>query len=279
MTKPRNCPVAVPRERIRAALQQLAASRPLAKLRHADIAKVAGLPWQTVRKLLGPREHFAEWLRSPDADNDDTRSRILAAAARAFADKGFDRASIDEVAAAAGMTKGAVYWHFKSKDDLFFALLDQRCAAMDAYLPQAVAAAAAVGDPRRAMIVLVSGLFRHIAADSEWSRLFVEFFGRTRAPAVRERLVERYHQFWTTGAQTILANNPHCPPLAAEDLAVFWTALIDGLLLASLLTTDSDAIAARLERIIEILWDGLGQRGAFASAVPPKPLEFPPESA
>lgn len=54
------------------------------------------------------------------------RGRLLASAARVFAARGYARASLDEIARDAGVTKGAVYWNFDSKEDLFFALLDQR---------------------------------------------------------------------------------------------------------------------------------------------------------
>ena len=55
-----------------------------------------------------------------------TRRHLLEAAAIVFAQKGFHAATLDEVAAAAGFTKGAVYSNFKSKDDLFLALFDDR---------------------------------------------------------------------------------------------------------------------------------------------------------
>lgn len=48
----------------------------------------------------------------------DTKQRILDAALVVFADKGFAAATVDEVAAAAGVTKGAVYYYFQDKDDL-----------------------------------------------------------------------------------------------------------------------------------------------------------------
>ncbi len=274
MQKPKFCAASPPLERIRNALQQLASSRPLSKLRHSDIAVVAGLPWQTVRKLLGPRERFAEWLNQPagSQQTDDSRSRIVAAAARCFAQKGYDRASIDEVAKEAGLTKGAVYWHFKSKDDLFFALLDERCIEMDRYLPEALAtayqAAQSTGDPRQGLVTLITGIFQRIAADPEWSRLFIEFFGQTRDPAVRERLGERYRQFYASAIATIRGSNPNCNEQEATDLAVFWTALIDGLLLAWMINPETIAIEARIERIIHILWDGLGQRSVFPHPPP-----------
>lgn len=54
----------------------------------------------------------------------ETRSSILAAAERIFFEKGVASSTLDEIAAAAGVTRGAIYWHFESKNDLLVALLD-----------------------------------------------------------------------------------------------------------------------------------------------------------
>jgi AcrR family transcriptional regulator len=54
-----------------------------------------------------------------------TRAQLLEAAARVYARRGFESATLDEVAEEAGFTKGAVYDHFGSKENLLFALLDE----------------------------------------------------------------------------------------------------------------------------------------------------------
>lgn len=54
-----------------------------------------------------------------------TREDIVSAALRLFAERGFASASIAEIAEVAGITKGAIYWHFDSKDALFKAIFDQ----------------------------------------------------------------------------------------------------------------------------------------------------------
>src|SRR5918996_3044348 len=63
---------------------------------------------------------------TPERRRAMTRQHLLEAAAIVFARKGFHEATLDEVAATAGFSKGAVYSNFKSKDDLFLALLDDR---------------------------------------------------------------------------------------------------------------------------------------------------------
>jgi AcrR family transcriptional regulator len=56
----------------------------------------------------------------------ETVGRLVEAAAGVIADKGFQRASLDEIAARAGLTKGAIYSNFDSKDHLFWAVLGSR---------------------------------------------------------------------------------------------------------------------------------------------------------
>ncbi|OLP62246.1 TetR family transcriptional regulator [Xaviernesmea oryzae] len=63
-------------------------------------------------------------MRRTKAEAEETRSRIIAAAERVFYEKGVSTSSLEEVARAAGVTRGAIYWHFASKSDLFLALSD-----------------------------------------------------------------------------------------------------------------------------------------------------------
>jgi AcrR family transcriptional regulator len=60
----------------------------------------------------------------------ETTERLVEAASAVIAEKGFQRASLDEIAARAGMTKGAIYSNFESKDHLFWALLGSRRIAV-----------------------------------------------------------------------------------------------------------------------------------------------------
>jgi AcrR family transcriptional regulator len=63
---------------------------------------------------------------TPERRRAMTRQHLLDAAAIVFARNGFHGSALDEVAATAGFSKGAVYSNFKSKDDLFLELLDDR---------------------------------------------------------------------------------------------------------------------------------------------------------
>lgn len=63
--------------------------------------------------------------RRTKAEAHATREILLDAAEEVFFDKGVARTSLEQIARHAGMTRGAIYWHFKNKADLFHALLDR----------------------------------------------------------------------------------------------------------------------------------------------------------
>lgn len=64
-------------------------------------------------------------MRRTKEDAEKTRADILDAAEQLFANKGVQAVSLDQIARAAGVTRGAVYWHFRDKRDLLAALRDR----------------------------------------------------------------------------------------------------------------------------------------------------------
>ena len=58
----------------------------------------------------------------------ETRGRLLEAAAREFAQRGLERANIDAISLAAGYAKGTIYNYFSSKEELFLAVVEEACA-------------------------------------------------------------------------------------------------------------------------------------------------------
>ncbi len=116
-----------------------------------------------------------------------TRAQLLRAAARVYADKGVDGATLDDVAEEAGFSKGAVYDHFGSKDSLLFALLDEYVTAEIGEQLELFEANRNV--PSRPQIAADRWL-EHVEADPAVLRLFVEAWVRgQRDEAVRERVL------------------------------------------------------------------------------------------
>jgi AcrR family transcriptional regulator len=61
---------------------------------------------------------------STESKRDRTRRKLIEAAAAVIGEKGFDRASLEEIATTAGMTRGAVYGNFENKEELFLAVVE-----------------------------------------------------------------------------------------------------------------------------------------------------------
>ncbi len=72
-------------------------------------------------------------------DSEATRERILEAAEQLFAEKSFHDAAMDEIVAISQISKGGVYFHFPSKEELFFALLDKLAAKLQRDVARAIA--------------------------------------------------------------------------------------------------------------------------------------------
>jgi AcrR family transcriptional regulator len=125
---------------------------------------------------------------TPERRRQQTREHLLAAAAEVFAARGFHGASLDEVAAVAGFTKGAVYSNFKNKEDLFLALFK---ANYDREMNAIRGALADSGVPPEARISEFVDLIRDQTAQAgrNFSLLYQEFsLYAARNPAVREEL-------------------------------------------------------------------------------------------
>jgi AcrR family transcriptional regulator len=137
-----------------------------------------------------------------------TREEVLAAASRAFAKNGFHGTSLDAVAEEAGFSRGAVYYNFADKEQLFLELLDRRCAerardlrevfsgggddiastSEQAQLAAKDALGAMIGDPEWRALYLE--FLAHAARDKSFRRAFARRTNDMRA-ALEEVVVER----------------------------------------------------------------------------------------
>lgn len=77
-------------------------------------------------------------MRRTKEDALQTRYQLLQAAKALFNEKGFSRTTLAEIAQKAGLTRGAAYWHFKSKDEIFITVVEQALDDMTASKKQAL---------------------------------------------------------------------------------------------------------------------------------------------
>jgi AcrR family transcriptional regulator len=165
--------------------------------------------------------------RTPRPRRAEVRTRILDAAAAVVAERGLAAASLDQVAAAAGFTKGAVYSNFASKDELFLALLETQVADRVAAVGRTLDAARTVPE---ALAAVSADLAR---PDPRTQLLAVEFWQRAvRDPSVGEAFAEsrrRLRAQVVEVAAAFLAGLPEDPGWTPEELALVVLALANGL--------------------------------------------------
>lgn len=153
------------------------------------------------------------------------------AAARVFARRGIERASIDEIAGEAGFTKGAFYAHFDSKDELFLTIVDDK---FNAEVERLEAMLVGTEDPEREARDAAVDFIRTVNRDPDWSRLFFEFTVRAaRDPIFREHLAARYetlrrrlvaiYERWSS-------NFDAPPPIPLEQVATMTYCMANGFL-------------------------------------------------
>ena len=127
--------------------------------------KVATVKVATVKVAVRP---------GPDRRG-DTRHEILFAAAALMADRGFSATSVDEIAAAAGVAKGSVYYNFGSKEELFTTILTEGIGRLN----EALAAARAGLEGERALEALITELLAQVTAHPDFAKLITTEIFRT----------------------------------------------------------------------------------------------------
>jgi AcrR family transcriptional regulator len=189
------------------------------------------------------------------------RQRLLEAATRVFAHRGYAGATLEEVAAEAGFSKGAVYSNFTSKEEVFYALLREHVGERVERVQDAVVSANTLREAGAA-----AGRASGEAVDEEpdWHLLFLEFVTRAaRQPELHEELgrqrVEMRGLIAEQAREHLKALDSE-PALSAEQLANVMLALSNGLAIEQLV--QSEGVEPDLfERTLELITVGLQHFG------------------
>ncbi len=110
-------------------------------------------------------------MRRTKKESERTRQDILAAARKVFARQGVTRTTFEEIAASAGVTRGAIYWHFADKTELFFAMREQVAVPMIDQIDLALLHADG-SDPLAGVERFLRGILRALESDPAARRTF-----------------------------------------------------------------------------------------------------------
>jgi AcrR family transcriptional regulator len=159
------------------------------------------------------------------------RERILRAARSVFGARGFHAATIDEIADAAGLSNGAIYYNFESKADLFFALLEERQEERIRHLRRTLARTPGAGPRDAGFEEEARDATRSLKESRDWRLLMFEFVAHAaRTPALAPKLREHKRRFRAALAELLEKRlSDRVPSMPIDDLALATMALTNGL--------------------------------------------------
>ena len=190
-----------------------------------------------------------------------TREKLLDAAARVFAERGFHGASVEAVSEEAGFSTGALYSNFAGKEELFLSLYEERVERRRRELQEVVRRS---GDLASGLTSAAGTVDESLRRDRDFFLLYFEFalhaarnpqFAR-RLEAVRDEALAELASALSDG----LVGAGATVQSGAEDLARAVRALSYGLALDRLIDED-DASGNLIERILRLLFAGLRAEG------------------
>ncbi|HKA40069.1 MAG TPA: TetR family transcriptional regulator [Burkholderiales bacterium] len=220
-------------------------------------------------------------MRRTKDEAEETRSRILDAAERVFSEHGVSRTSLEDIARAASVTRGAIYWHFKDKSDLVTAMVNRVTLPMEAMVART--SDDAVEDPIASLKACAVNALKRTATDPQCQRVFdvvthkCEYLGEMagvsdRIFGIQKSCVDRAEQAIRNAVKRGQLPKSVEPRLAAIGL----DALIFGLISSWLANRNYVNLGRQAEKLIDLYIEGLRGRpgrgvraaGALRDTVP-----------
>ena len=195
-----------------------------------------------------------------------TRGSILDAAERLFQLQGVSRTSLNDIAIAAGVTRGAIYWHFKDKGDVFNAMMDRVCLPMEEESKTRLDRA---DDPAPLLTLLehLVGILDSLAGDAQMRRVFeiathkIEYVGELSA--VQERHLQIRRDYMEVLERTLRAAQKRghvARTPSARHMAIGLHAVLTGLIENWILDPADFALLPVGRQAIEAYLAGLASR-------------------
>ncbi|OSC39449.1 TetR/AcrR family transcriptional regulator [Mycobacterium decipiens] len=182
----------------------------------------------------------------------ETRARLLDAAFRVFADKGFGHVRIEEVCAAAGYTRGAFYSQFDSLEELFFTLYDHHATL----ITEQVSTAMARADDPNDVPGTVDRIATTLLLDRDWLLIKTDFLMHAaRHRDLAQRLAIHRAQLRAAIEERLAGSDVELPKVfgTVADAARAVVAAYDGVSIQLLLDNDHAAARAWLSQLLNVV--------------------------
>lgn len=186
----------------------------------------------------------------------ETRAKIMKAALECFSRAGYDASGVAEICAEAGVSKGAFYHHFPSKQAVFIALMNDWLTSLDGQFDSIRTATGSVPAALRAMVLAARPIFGDVSGRLG---IFLEFWTQaSRDPLLREKIIEpfaRYERYFAGLVRTGIAEGS-LRPVDPDEAARTIIALAVGLLAQNIAGHKADW-AATAQGGVEMFLSGL----------------------
>ncbi len=186
-------------------------------------------------------------------------AEILDAARRVFARDGFNGATMDNIAEAAGLAKGTLYLYFQSKRDVYLAALKQGFAALNEETTRNLDAAPTASAKLRAFITT---RVRYAEAHRDFIQIYYAQLGNVGPGALSE-----FRQLYLDQAKALTAvlaqavEQSHIRPLRTDTAAVMIFEMTRALIMQRLLGWSTASLEEDVDCLLEMIWKGLAPNG------------------
>ena len=201
--------------------------------------------------------------RRTKADAQATRAGLLDAAEHLFQSRGVARTSLNDIALAAGTTRGAIYWHFKDKADLFIAMMERVTLPLEQTL--ALVDLEHTHDPVAQLRHALVQALHLISSDQQTQRVLLIAAHKVEYTeelcAVQQRRLKSQKaalQYIHTALATAFAAQNKAPPVPLEAAAGGLQMLVEGMVHQWLLTPKAFALVQTGVNALDVYLAGLG---------------------
>lgn len=193
----------------------------------------------------------------------ETRNQILDAAERVFSARGVSRTSLSDIAEAASVTRGAIYWHFKDKADLFCEMVARVTMPMEDAPCQIDPGQDE--DPLGSIRSMLTGILQRTSGDAQARRVFHIVFNKCEYVDEMQQVWQRFREMQAgclarleQGLVAAIARGQLPAGLDAHQTAIGLHAMLNGLISKWVMDPDHRPVKTDAAGIIDVFLGGIG---------------------
>jgi len=190
----------------------------------------------------------------------DAHDQILMTATAVFAEKGFAKTSMNDIVRASGLSKGGVYWHFKSKGELMTAIFVMYFSGQEAIMEAALNGS---GSPTERLLQLARLAGSDLEAAISLFPAPMEFYAlAAREDGLQEQLRTFYMAYLDNISQLVQQgiDSGEWKEVSARETAVTIISLMEGVILLWSIYPEDIDVGNQMETAVQLMLDGLAKK-------------------